>query len=41
MMLPGLFRVAHIPVIYDAKLGRIPSEPLVEIEDEDFMTVGF
>jgi len=39
--LPGLFRVAHIPVRYHKKTGRIPDVALIEIDDSDFMTVGF
>jgi hypothetical protein len=40
LTLPGLFRVAHIPVVYHPDTGREPSEPLVELADEDFVAIG-
>lgn len=40
LTLPGLFRVAHIPVVYHPETGRDPSDPLVLIEDEDFVAIG-
>jgi hypothetical protein len=40
LMLPGLFRVAHIPVVYTVAGGRSPRGAMLELGDEDFMTVG-
>lgn len=40
LTLPGLFRVAHIPVTYHPDTGRDPSDPLVLLEDEDFVAIG-
>jgi len=37
---PGLFRVAHIPVIYHPSSGRQPSAPLLEVLDGEFATIG-
>ena len=41
LTLPGLFRVAHIPVEYHPETGRVPGDLLVEVADEDFVAVGF
>jgi hypothetical protein len=41
LTMPGVFRVAHVPVIYHANSGRSPSVPLVEISDEEFVAVGY
>jgi hypothetical protein len=40
LTLPGLFRVAHIPVVYHPETGRDPSDPLVQLEDDDFVAIG-
>ncbi|MBN2718850.1 MAG: hypothetical protein JXX14_23595 [Deltaproteobacteria bacterium] len=40
LMLPGLYRVAHIPVVYTVENGRDPKGAVLEISDADFMTVG-
>ena len=40
LTLPGLFRVAHIPVVYHPETGREPSEPLVLITDSEFVAIG-
>jgi hypothetical protein len=41
LTLPGLFRVAHIPVTYHPDTGREPDDLLVEVKDEEFVAVGF
>lgn len=41
MMLPGLYRIAHIPVVYTEQDGRNPKGAILELGDKDFMTVGF
>ncbi len=41
LTLPGLFRVAHIPVTYHPETGRIPDDLLVEINDEEFVPIGY
>ncbi len=40
LTLPGLFRVAHIPVVYHPETGREPSEPLVLVTDSEFVAIG-
>ncbi|MCP4676374.1 MAG: VWA domain-containing protein [Deltaproteobacteria bacterium] len=40
LTLPGLFRVAHIPVTYHPKTGRVPNDPLVEVKDEEFAAIA-
>jgi hypothetical protein len=40
LTLPGLFRVAHIPVVYHPDTGREPSDPLVLLDDDDFVAIG-
>jgi hypothetical protein len=40
LTLPGLFRVAHIPVIYHPDTGREPSDLVVEIRDDEFFSIG-
>ena len=40
LMLPGLYRMAHIPVVYTVEGGKNPKGAVIEIGDEDFMTVG-
>jgi len=37
---PGLFRAVHIPVTYIRGVGRTPPAPLLQIEDNDFTTIG-
>lgn len=37
---PGLFRVASIPVTWDAEVGRIPAEPLLPVDDAEFVRLG-
>jgi hypothetical protein len=39
--LPGLFRVAHIPVRFIEGQGRDPSAPIVKVMDEEFAPIGF
>jgi len=41
LTVPGLFRVAHIPVEYHPETGRIPEDLLVEIKDEEFTAIGY
>ncbi|MCP4197287.1 MAG: hypothetical protein GY762_09065, partial [Proteobacteria bacterium] len=41
LTLPGLFRVAHIPVEYHPDTGRDPSDLLVEVNDEEFASIGY
>lgn len=40
MMAPGLFRIAHIPITYTIENGKNPSGAILELGNEDFMTVG-
>lgn len=37
---PGLFRVAHVPVVYHEATGRVPSAPLITVNDEEFAPIG-
>ncbi len=41
LTLPGLFRVAHIPVEYHSDTGRDPSDLLVEVNDDEFAAIGY
>ncbi len=41
LTLPGLFRVAHVPVTYHPDTGRIPPAPLITIKDEEFVAIGY
>jgi hypothetical protein len=41
LTLPGLFRVAHVPVEYHPDTGRDPSDLLVEVNDEEFASIGY
>lgn len=40
LTLPGLFRVAHVPVVYHPETGREPSEPLILVTDSEFVAIG-
>ncbi len=40
LTLPGLFRVAHIPVTYHPNTGRVPNDPLIEVKDEEFAAIA-
>ncbi len=41
LTLPGLFRVAHIPVTYHDGSGRTPSDVVLELSDEEFSSIGY
>ena len=41
LTLPGLFRVAHIPVTYHDGSGRTPSDVVLELRDEEFSSIGY
>ncbi|MCP4606119.1 MAG: VWA domain-containing protein [Proteobacteria bacterium] len=41
LTLPGIFRVAHIPVEYHPETGRVPSDLLIEVNDEEFAAIGY
>jgi hypothetical protein len=41
LTLPGLFRVAHVPVVYHQNRGRQPPDVLVPVADEEFVPVGY
>lgn len=40
LTLPGLFRVAHVPVRFHPETGREPDAPIVEVNDGEFVTIG-
>ncbi|MEL6342219.1 MAG: hypothetical protein AAFV53_03750 [Myxococcota bacterium] len=37
---PGLFRAVHVPIVYREGVGREPSDPIIELDDDDFTTIG-
>jgi hypothetical protein len=37
---PGLFRLAAIPVTWDPESGRTPSDPLIAVDDAEFVLGG-
>jgi hypothetical protein len=41
LTVPGLFRAVHVPVEYHAATGRDPAEPIIEVTDGEFTSIGF
>ena len=41
LTVPGLFRAVHVPVEYHQASGRDPAEPIVEVTDGEFTSIGF